>query len=551
MTAFRRLPLDGLNTAEVAAIRALPASRLPRTAEDAWTTSDVAFAWTQSQKLPFLPLNEQRVDRDAYALYWRHCREYGWLPTFASDDVSTVISAHPHRPQMRREVGKLLRCEAYWSGCTQNDFDRTLAALGAPSSQESLPPPVVIPAAWVLEMQPEAPDPYRGGVIEVLQTAYRLGASDVFFEDEGPRIGVRCRLSGVAEVFPPIRSRNKSTFMGALKRMAAVSPNERFMFHDARFSVDFPDGTRIDIRAAFAPTLVGETVGLRLQDSKKMVASNMKVPLPPDLLEQFQESLNKKGGMTLVTGPTGSGKTTTLYAALLSLDRADLVIRTAEDPVEYTLPGISQVPVGGDTGRTFGQALRSFLRLNPDVILVGEIRDEETALLALEAGLTGHTVLSTLHAADCTETVTRYMQMVKSTDIRGALASAMGLILSQRLAPRLCAACREESAPSEQERILFGKFGATCPPVLYRRRGCPECGTGIRGRIPVLEQMVLSSRLKDIIRAPGHFDSQTFRRQWLTEGGKPMGRAALELAAAGAIEIKEAKRHMVWVPEAP
>jgi len=139
--------------------------------------------------------------------------------------------------------------------------------------------------------------------------------------------------------------------------------------------------------------------------------------------------------MTLVTGPTGSGKTTTLYAALLSLDRADLVIRTAEDPVEYTLPGISQVPVGGDTGRTFGQALRSFLRLNPDVILVGEIRDEETALLALEAGLTGHTVLSTLHAADCTETVTRYMQMVKSTDIRGALASAMGLILSQRLAP--------------------------------------------------------------------------------------------------------------------
>jgi len=112
-------------------------------------------------------------------------REYGWLPTFASDDVSTVISAHPHRPQMRREVGKLLRCEAYWSGCTQNDFDRTLAALGAPSSQESLPPPVVIPAAWVLEMQPEAPDPYRGGVIEVLQTAYRLGASDVFFEDEG------------------------------------------------------------------------------------------------------------------------------------------------------------------------------------------------------------------------------------------------------------------------------------------------------------------------------------------------------------------------------
>ena len=544
-------PLDGLSSVEVSGIRSLPPSRRPKAPEADWTISDVAFAWTQFTGNPFVPLNEQRVDEQAYQRYWKHCLEFGWLPLFISTDVSAVISSRPHQPQLRREVGKMLRCEVYWSGCTEDDFDRTVSALGEPQMGNPLPPPVVIPTSWKLEPQLNAPDPYRQGVIEVLHTAYKLGASDVFLDDESDRISVRFRLSGVAEVFPPISGRKRGTFLGSLKKMASISPNERYKFHDARFSVDLPDGNRLDIRAAFAPTLNAETVALRLQDSRKMVASGMRIPLPPDLLHDFVEALGRKGGMILITGPTGSGKTTTLYAALLSLDRADLVIRTIEDPVEITLPGISQTPVGADTGRSFGQGLKSFLRLNPDVILVGEIRDEETAALALEASLTGHTLLSTLHAQDCVETITRYANMFPKLDVRASLASTLGVVLSQRLAPRLCQACKEPRGVSAEEVALFGRFGLTPPTTLFRKHGCPECGTGVRGRVPIFEQLVLTSKLRDLMTQGTSFQSAPFRTQWVQGGGKPMGKYALELAAQGLITYEEAKCHMVWVPDAP
>jgi type II secretory ATPase GspE/PulE/Tfp pilus assembly ATPase PilB-like protein len=386
----------------------------------------------------------------------------------------------------------------------------------------------------------------------VLDTAYRLGASDVFLDDEGGRIAVRFRLSGVAEVFPPIPTRHRATFMAALKRMSSVNPNARSDFHDARFGVDFSGGTRVDIRAAFAPTLSGETVALRLQDSKRMVGLNLSVPLPPAMLDQFNAALAKKGGMVLVTGPTGSGKTTTLYAALLSMDRADLVIRTIEDPVEYTLPGITQVPVGGDTGRTFGGALRSFLRLNPDVILVGEIRDEETVKLAVEAGLTGHTLLSTLHAPDCVSTITRLLSLVDGegpqNSIRVALKATLGVILSQRLAPRLCQDCKEPRKLVPAEVEMFHRFNLPPPPTVYRRRGCPKCGTGLRGRVPVFELMVTSPKLLDVMTSGSTFASEDFRKQWLAEGGEPIGRCAYRLAAEGLIECEEAKKLTVWVP---
>lgn len=551
MTAAKFNPLEGLSTSEIASIRALPKSKKPDKPESDWCASDVAFVWTQIAGRPFLPLNEQRVDEDAYRLHWRHCVEHGWLPLFISTDVSAVVSSRPHQPQLRREVGKLLRCEVHWAGCLEDDFDRTLSALGEPARGDVLPPPVVIPTSWKLAIQVGAPDPYRHGVLEVLYTAYKLGASDIFFEDEGNRVSVRFRLSGVAEVFPPISARRRDTFLGSLKKMAAISQNERYNFHDARFAVDFEDGNRIDIRAAFAPTLSGETIALRIQDSRKMVNSGMKIPLPPELLTGFVDALSKKGGMVLITGPTGSGKTTTLYAALLSLDRADLVIRTLEDPVEITLPGISQTPVGADTGRSFAQGLRTFLRLNPDVILVGEIRDEETASLALEASLTGHTLLSTLHAQDCVETITRFVDMFPNRDIRGSLAPTLGVVLSQRLAPRLCQSCKEARSVLPHEAHLFSRFGLEAPEVLYRKHGCPECGTGVRGRVPIFEQLVMTAKLRDAMTQEKSFQSALFRSQWVKEGGKPMGRFALELAANGLITFEEARCHMVWVPEAP
>ena len=547
--------LNGLSEPEIAAIQALPANRKPGIPVADWTTTDVAFAWTQSRDLPFVPLSAQRVDDAAYPAFWRHCRQHGWLPLFVSPDVAAVVTPRPHSPQLRRAIAKLLRSEIHLAGCTEDDFDRTLSDLGIPQQPEVLPPPVIVPSAWRLAPQENAPDPYRRGVLEVLQTAYLLGASDVFLDDESGRIAVRFRLSGVAEVFPPIPARNRATFLGALKRLAAVNPNARSEFHDARFSVEFPPGIRVDIRAAFAPTLAGETVALRLQDSRRMIAGGAKVPLPAGMLEKFSGALAKKGGMVLVTGPTGSGKTTTLYASLLSMDRADLVIRTIEDPVEYTLPGITQVPVGGDTGRTFGGALRSFLRLNPDVILVGEIRDEETVKLAVEAGLTGHTLLSTLHAPDCVSTITRLLSLVEDAGTRDsfrvALKATLSAILSQRLASRLCQDCKDPRPLLSDEADLFRRFDLPAPATVFCRRGCPRCGTGLRGRVPVFELLVASPRLLDVMTEGTTFASEAFRRQWLAEGGEPLGRYALRLVAEGIIEFDEAKKLTVWVPEHP
>ena len=542
-------PLSGLAPQEIASIRALPASRLPKMPEEDWGVTESAFAYAQATGRPFLPMHDASVDTDAYEAHWRHCRDHGWLPMFASRDVAMVASPKLYSPPLRREVSKLFRGEIYWVACSEDEFERTLTNLGEPAQLAILPPAVRIPEAWDLRPNPSLPDPYRPTVIHVLSLAHELGASDVFFEDDRTRVEVRFRLSGVAEVFPPIRNRHRSGFMASLKKLAQVNPNETYKPHDKRFSPTLESGVTIDIRAAFAPTHTGETVGLRLQDSRKLIMSATKVPLPPRLLDKFQAVMAVQGGMVLVTGPTGSGKTTTLYSALLNLDRADLVIRTVEDPVEYTLPGISQVPVGAETGLTFPQILRSFLRLNPNVILVGEIRDEETAEVALEAALTGHTLLSTLHAPDCTETITRYIDKVPKG--RVGLAAAMSLILAQRLGSRLCQTCKQPVPPTGEERELFQRFGLEVPKVVYRRHGCPECGTGLRGRVPIFEMVVITAALRDIIAAESGWSSKAFRKQWMSEGGQLMGAFALELAAAGLIEVSEAKRNMVFIPETP
>lgn len=543
MSALSKLPPH-----DRAAIANAPREHLPRDDEESWNENDVVFAWCVAHKRPFLPLNERHVHARAYAEFWRHCAGHAWLPLHLSDDVAMCISPRVFSPNTRREVAKILRCEVYWAGCTSEDFDRTLASLGEPEKHTALPPPVHVPPAWKLIPKAGASDPYRGWVIEVLECAQGLGASDVFLDDESNRLSVRFRLSGWAEVFPPIPKLKRAQFLGALKRMAGINPNERYAFHDAKFALDLPNGEAIEVRCAFAPSQTGETIALRLQNSKRMVKSGLKIPLPSGMLGDYLAALQRKSGMVLLTGPTGSGKTTTLYASLLSLDLADLVVRTIEDPIEITIPGVSQTAVGGTTGRSFAQALRSFLRLNPDVILCGEIRDKETAGLAIEAALTGHLLLSTLHAMDTVETITRLIDLFPDRDMRGPLASTLSAVISQRLAPRLCQKCKEERPLEPAEDLLYRRYHLEPPSKVYRRYGCPECGNGFRGREPIFEALFMTPALRDVITEGDHFHSDLFRRTWMRAGGKPLGCHALELAAGGLITLEEAKAHQVWVP---
>jgi len=541
--------LQNLPPHELESIDKLPPHLKSSKPQSDWTVTDVAFAWSQATGRPFVPLHELAVDKAAYDAHWRHCGGHGWLPLFLSFDVAAVVSPRLYEPPLRREVAKLLRGEIYWCACSDEDLDRTLQALGEPVQAAVLPPPVVVPQAWEIVPDLKANDTYRHAVLKMLEIAHGLGASDIFLDDDGWRIEVRFRLSGIAEVFPPVRKTHRAGFLASVKKLAGINPNEKYKPHDDRFQAKLANGTTLDIRIAFSPTHTGETVGMRLQDSQKLIASATKIPLPENLIAPFKTALAVKGGMVLVTGPTGSGKTTTLYCSLLSLDRADLVIRTVEDPVEYTLPGITQVPVGGKTNLTFHAVLRSFLRLNPDVILVGEIRDPETAGMALEAALTGHTLLSTLHAPDATETITRYIDLVPHS--RVTLAAALSVVLAQRLASRLCQKCRVKVPISDEERHLYERFRMKPPSHVHRRYGCPECGTGLRGRVPLFELVIITAALRDIIAAERGWSSKDFRKQWMSEGGQLMGAYALELASHGIIEVSEAKKNMVYIPELP
>jgi type IV pilus assembly protein PilB len=332
----------------------------------------------------------------------------------------------------------------------------------------------------------------------ILVNAIKKGASDIHVEPYEKDLRVRYRVDGVLyeEMKPPLKLRNAIT--SRLKIMAQLDIAERRLPQDGRIKLKIGKGREMDFRVSVLPTLFGEKIVLRLLDKSNLQLDMTKLGFDPDPLGLFKKAIKMPYGMTLVTGPTGSGKTTTLYSALSELNQPTRNISTAEDPVEFNLPGINQVQMHEDIGLNFAAALRSFLRQDPNIIMVGEIRDFETAEIAVKASLTGHMVLSTLHTNDAPSTITRMLNM----GIEPFLVTAsVNLVVAQRLARKICGDCKKEEPSNVQALLDVGvKKDVAQNLKVYKGAGCKNCSsTGYKGRVALYEVMPFLDPLKELV----------------------------------------------------
>ena len=353
----------------------------------------------------------------------------------------------------------------------------------------------------VMELEKSAEDaPVVRLVNAILVNAIKKGASDIHVEPYERKLRVRYRIDGVLqeEMTPPLKL--KPALVSRLKIMASLDIAERRLPQDGRIKLKLGKGREMDFRVSVLPTLWGEKVVLRLLDKGNLQLDMTKLGFDQGPLDDFKWAIEQPWGMVLVTGPTGSGKTTTLYSALSDLNKIHCNISTAEDPVEYNLMGINQVQMHDEIGLNFAMALRSFLRQDPDIIMVGEIRDFETAEIAVKAALTGHLVLSTLHTNDAPATIFRLLNMGVEPFL---ITASVNLVLAQRLARRICAECK---APSAVDRHALDEIGFSDEQIkkangqLMKGQGCRICNnTGYKGRVALYEVMRFNDNLKEMV----------------------------------------------------
>jgi type IV pilus assembly protein PilB len=363
-------------------------------------------------------------------------------------------------------------------------------------------------------------------------------ASDIHVEPTEHDLRIRFRVDGVLhEVMHSPRS-IQGGVISRLKVMAEINIAERRIPQDGRISLNVA-GKPVDLRVATLPTVYGEKVVMRILDKAQARLSLSDLGFHPAVLPRFEACFRKPYGTILVTGPTGSGKSTTLYATLNVLNSTDKNVITVEDPVEYRLAGVNQVQINPKAGLTFASALRSILRSDPDIVLVGEIRDRETATIAIEASLTGHLVLSTLHTNDAASTPMRLVEMGVEPFL---VTSALDCVVAQRLARKLCDRCREEYEPTHGELTEAGwpaaLLKAEGPPVLYRAVGCAACSrTGYRGRLAVHEVMVMSEELRRMVVE--RYSSEDLKKTALAQGMLTLREDGLVKVAQGKTTLEE------------
>jgi type IV pilus assembly protein PilB len=380
-------------------------------------------------------------------------------------------------------------------------------------------------------------------VNSIIFQAAEDGASDIHFEPQEDALAVRLRIDGVLHEVQRIPKRMMAGVTTRLKVLAKLDIAERRKPQDGRISLNAAAaGRMLDIRVATLPTVEGESVVMRLLDKSKQAPTLTDLGLSEDMRSKIDEIIRRPTGAILVTGPTGSGKSTTLYAGLTEINDPSINIITVEDPVEFRLSGVNQVQINPRAGLTFAAALRSILRSDPDVVMVGEIRDSETAKISIEAALTGHLVLSTMHTNDAPGAVSRLNEMGVEPFLTGSAVSA---VLAQRLARKLCTHCCEMYSPSVDDlikaRVSPEVAAAADGVVFYRKKGCPRCGqTGYKGRIGVFQLLIMSEQLESL--AARGASREELERAAIEEGMRTLWDDGLAKVAAGLTSIEELAR---------
>jgi type IV pilus assembly protein PilB len=379
----------------------------------------------------------------------------------------------------------------------------------------------------------------------VLMSAIQKGASDIHIEPYEKEFRVRYRVDGILYniMSPPMKMRDAIT--SRIKIMAKLDIAEKRLPQDGRIKIRFSDNGNskdIDFRVSCLPTLFGEKIVMRLLDKDKLMLDMTKLGFEQESLTRFETAISKPWGMVLVTGPTGSGKTNTLYSSMAKVNTPETNIMTAEDPVEFNLPGINQVQVRENIGLNFAAALRSFLRQDPNIILVGEIRDFETAEIAVKAALTGHLVLSTLHTNDAPSTINRLMNMGIEPFL---VASSVNLICAQRLVRRICASCKSDHATPAQALVQAGFSPEDAKTVVPKKgNGCEKCNnTGYKGRVGLYEVMEITDELRELVLIGA--SGLELRRKAIEEGMLTLRMSGLRKVKDGLTTMEEVARETV------
>ena len=372
----------------------------------------------------------------------------------------------------------------------------------------------------------------------ILTDAIRRGASDIHLEPYEKVFRVRFRIDGVLHEIMTPPKRLEAALTSRVKIMATLDIAERRLPQDGRIKLRYHQ-REIDFRVSTLPTIFGEKTVMRILDKEALQLDLSALGFDPWSLEQFTKAIHSPYGMILITGPTGSGKTTTLYSAIHTINSPDINIMTAEDPVEYNLKGVNQVQVNDEIGRTFAACLRSFLRQDPDVILVGETRDLETAQIGIRAALTGHLVLTTLHTNDCPSTPARLLDMGIPPFL---VSSSLQLILAQRLGRKVCRDCREPYEASEESLVPYGHIPQGLGTInFYKGKGCQTCNfTGMKGRVAIYEVMPATTELRDMILR--NATTNEILGVAISQGMKTLRQNALQKVIDGVTTVEEVLR---------
>ncbi len=373
-------------------------------------------------------------------------------------------------------------------------------------------------------------------VNKLVSRALEDGASDLHFEPQANELVVRARIDGVTRRVATIPRSLQAAVTIRLKIMAELDIAERRAPQDGRASIRYR-GRPVDLRMAVLPTTHGEQIVLRLMNRPDGLMGLDELGMTPAAERAFARAIRQPYGAVFTVGPSGSGKTTTLYAALQALNEDERVLMTIEDPVEHQMAGVSQIEVNSKSGLTFARGLRTILRSDPDVLLVGEIRDEETAQIAIQAAMTGHLVLTTLHAQNAAASIARLEDMGVDPSLLG---TAVNCIVAQRLARRLCPSCREGHPPTASELAELAVASPAAGAVIYRAKGCSECaGTGYSGRVALYEMLTITGSLRRLIRGGSTDDISAAA---VEEGMTTLRQDAMRLVLAGISSLDEVRR---------
>ncbi|GAB4283880.1 MAG: type IV-A pilus assembly ATPase PilB [Coriobacteriia bacterium] len=496
--------------------------------------------------IPYIDFSERKPDANAISVVPRDLAErYTLMPVdidednhlvvamadpqnvLALDDLR-IITGYEIRPAISTKDDIVAAIEDYYKVAEHVDADQFM-------STDDLEQPDL---ETLTEVSDEAPIVKL--VNYIINKAVTDRASDIHIEPQEKDLRVRYRVDGVLHEVMRSPRATQQAIISRFKIMSDMDIAETRKPQDGHTALTVA-GHKMDFRVSTLPTVYGERVVLRILRKDNIMLRLEDLGFIPSSLERFESSFRKPYGAILVTGPTGSGKSTSLYAAINVLNSPEKHILTAEDPVEYRLPGVNQIQTNAKAGLTFARALRSFLRCSPAIILVGEIRDQETAKIAIESALTGHLVLSTLHTNDAAGAVTRLTEMGVEPFL---VASAVDCVLAQRLARRLCSDCKEEYAPERQALLDAGYPADNLPEKLYRAVGCKKCGgTGYRGRMGIHEVMLLSEEIGDLTVRDA--TAEEIKAVAIEQGMLTLKEDGLEKVRMGTTSIEEIMRVVV------